>query len=282
MSKPEEEDRYVGDRDLTQWPTPVGQGAAQAARRTSERVGSTATLLITLAIGLVAIVGLVVAAAQVYDAVTDRDGVAGLDRPLLQFALGLRSPVLDTGLTWFTDIAGPIGMPILAVTFLLVLAIGRRSWTPAALILAAGAGSLAMTIAGKDLIGRVRPPLADAVPPFEYSPSFPSGHTLNAIVIAGVVAYLFLLRQHSRRARVATVVGASAFALAIGLSRVFLGHHWFTDVLAGWLLGAAWLAIVITAHRLFLTTRRHPAARPDADRPARPDADPPSSVAVGS
>ena len=146
-------------------------------------------------------------------------------------------------------------MPVIAVFAILVLSLRRRSWTPAILIVAAGAGSLLMTVAGKDIIDRSRPPLADAVPPYEFSPSFPSGHTLNAVVIAGIIAYLVILRRRTVATRVLPVALAAVFALTIGLSRVFLGHHWFTDVLAGWALGGAWLALVITAHRLYLTTR---------------------------
>ena len=53
-----------------------------------------------------------------------------------------------------------------------------------------------------------------------------------------------------------TLAVAALFALAMGLSRVFLGHHWMTDVLVAWTLGLAWLGLLITAHRLFLTVRR--------------------------
>jgi membrane-associated phospholipid phosphatase len=125
-----------------------------------------------------------------------------------------------------------------------------------------------MTVAGKDLTGRTRPPLAAAVPPFEHSPSFPSGHTLNALVVAGIIAYLLLLRQHSRRTRTLTITAAVVFALTVGASRFFLGHHWFTDVLAAWLLGLAWLATVITAHRLYLTTRKRSTGTPTPGPPA--------------
>ena len=249
-------DRYVGDRDLTRWYTPVGRGAANVARRVGAQFGPNAALIITLLVGMAIAIILSILAVQIYDAVTDSDGVAGFDRPLLAAAIGLRSPVADVLATGYTDIAGPIGMPILAVAWLLVLSIRRRSWTPAILIAAAGSGSLLMTIAGKQLIGRTRPPLVDAVPPFEYSPSFPSGHSLNAVVIAGVVAYLLILRQRRVRVRVVIVTVATVFALTIGISRVFLGHHWFTDVLAAWALGAAWLALVVTAHRLYLTARK--------------------------
>jgi undecaprenyl-diphosphatase len=217
--------------------------------------GAHMALILTLVVGAAIAFVLSFVASRIYDAVTESDGVSGLDRPMLQAAMRVRSPILDSAVTAYTDIAGPIGMPILAIAAILFLSIRRKSWTPAILIAAAGLGSLLMTIAGKDIINRDRPPLADAVAPYDYSPSFPSGHTLNAIVIAGVVAYLLILRQRSASTRVLTITVASLFALTIGLSRVFLGHHWFTDVLAGWTLGGAWLAIIITAHRLYLTSR---------------------------
>ncbi|MFJ6534546.1 MULTISPECIES: phosphatase PAP2 family protein [Microbacterium] len=261
------EDRRIGTDDLTDWPTRFGSALARFARWLAEKLGPYAALLISLAVGLAIAFALSVVAVEVYDAVTDEDGVAGLDRPLLDLSLQFRNPTTDAVITAITDVAGTIGMPIIAVSAMLILGIRRRSWTPVILITVAAAGSLLMTVAGKELIGRERPPLVDAVPPYEYSPSFPSGHTLNAVVVVGIIVYLILLRQHSRRTRILTITGGVVFALVIGLSRVYLGHHWFTDVLAGWLLGAAWLALVITAHRIYLTARAHrPAGPAPSDR----------------
>lgn len=250
-------DRFVGNQDLTRWDTRVGRYLAAVVRRVSAVVGPHGALILTLLIGAVLAATLTALFAQVYEAVVEVDGVAGLDHPALQFAMSIRSPAADTLATAYTDVGGTVGMPILAVTALVILTARRRSWTPGILIVIAGAGSLLMTIAGKQLIGRTRPPLKDAVPPYEHSASFPSGHSLNAVVIAGIVAYLIVLRLKSRRSRALTISVAALFALTIGLSRVFLGHHWFTDVLAAWTLGAAWLTIVITAHRLYLTARKH-------------------------
>ena len=132
-------------------------------------------------------------------------------------------------------------------------------------------------------MGRTRPPLADAVPPFESSPSFPSGHSLNSVVIAGLVAYLLVRRQQRRRTRTLTLALAGLFAVAMGVSRVFLGHHWLTDVLVAWTLGLAWLAVVITAHRLFLTVRRAGVsadASTPGDAPSTGDAPPAGEAPV--
>ncbi|ROP72489.1 phosphatase PAP2 family protein [Curtobacterium sp. PhB115] len=259
-------DRRLGEVDLTDWRTRAGRSTARGATVLGHRYGAMPLLLVTLAVGLGIAVVATWVASEVYDAVREADDVAALDRPVLDWMLTLRSPTGDRLVTWWTDIAGTIGMPIVALGFLVGFTIQRRAWTPLVLLVAASGGSLLMTIAGKDLIGRARPPLSDAVPPYEHSPSFPSGHTLNATVIVGTIVYLLLLRQSRVVTRVWTIVIGTLFVLSVGVSRVFLGHHWLTDVLAAWALGLAWLALVITAHRLYLTALRYgaePAPAPD-------------------
>jgi membrane-associated phospholipid phosphatase len=249
----ERADRSVGEVDLTRWRTRAGRSVADGWAALGRRYGALPLLVLTLLVGIGIATTATWVASEVYDAVRESDDVAVLDRPVLDWMLTLRSPVADQGVTWWTDIAGTIGMPVVAVVFLVGFTVQRRAWTPLVLLVAASAGSLAMTIAGKDLIGRARPPLSDAVPPYEHSPSFPSGHTLNATVVVGTIVYLLLLRQSRVVTRVWTIVAGTLFVVSVGISRVFLGHHWTTDVLGAWALGLAWLALVITAHRLYLT-----------------------------
>ncbi|WP_424467909.1 phosphatase PAP2 family protein [Pseudoclavibacter helvolus] len=255
------QDTTIDNRARKPSTSKAGRSVERGVQVVGDKVGPNGALLLLLALGLAIIVGLSVLATEIYESVTDSDGVAGLDQPLLDYAITLRSPVADAIITGYTDIAGQIGMPIIAVGTLLVLSIRRRSCTPVILIVAAGGGSLLMTVAGKNLIGRVRPDQAEAVPPYEHSASFPSGHTLNAVAVVGIIAYLLILRRQTKRARVLIALGAVVFAITVGLSRVYLGHHWFTDVLAGWVLGAAWLALVIFAHRIYLSIREHRHAR---------------------
>lgn len=256
----------IGGRDLARWRSVPGRALAgwvvrRAATATTWGAAHLVLVLTALVGGAVA-VAMTAAAAEVYEAVVDSDGIAGLDQPVLDRALALRSPGLDLWVTRFTDLGGPVGMPVLALALTLLMAVAWRSRTPLVLMVIAAAGSLAMTETGKRLVGRVRPPQHEAVPPFESSASFPSGHTLNATVVTTVVVYLVLRRVSAAWARVVVVAVGALFVLAMGLSRVFLGHHWLTDVVAGWALGLGWAAAVVTAHRLFLTVRRSAGTAP--------------------
>ncbi|NWL14153.1 phosphatidic acid phosphatase [Paenarthrobacter nitroguajacolicus] len=253
------QDRFVAGQDLTRWKSPAGRALAGGAEKVTSLLGPYAALIITLIAGLGIALSLALVFGEVYESVTEADGVAGLDDPVLAAAKTVRSPALDVATTAYTNIGGTVGMPLIAVGIMIFLATKRRSWTPVILMLAAGLGSLIITLLGKPIFGRTRPDIADAIPPYEHSASFPSGHSLNSLVIAGIVAYLIILRLKTAKARVITVLVALVFAFTMGLSRVYLGHHWLTDVLAAWAIGIAWLALVITAHRLYLTarTRRH-------------------------
>jgi undecaprenyl-diphosphatase len=78
--------------------------------------------------------------------------------------------------------------------------------------------------------------------------SFPSGHAMGALVGYGMLAYVaLLLRRASRRTRVLVVASAALLIGAIGLSRLYLGVHYLTDVVGGYVVGSVWLALCIGA-----------------------------------
>jgi undecaprenyl-diphosphatase len=262
--RPRIADETIGSRDLTSWHSRLGQRfvdvVGQTARWAEPVLGriarwSVANLAFVLfaAVAGLAVVGLTAVAHEVQENVVDHDGITAIDQP-----------VLDEAITSYTDIGGPVGMPVLATLAVAVLVAVRRRWTPIVLVVIAAVGSLAMTIVGKGLVGRMRPPTALAVPPYEESPSFPSGHTLNATVLVAVIVYLVLIWTTAAWQRVLAVVAGGVFIVTMGLSRVFLGHHWLTDVIAGWAIGLAWALAVITAHRLWLTLHRREVAASEA------------------
>ena len=86
----------------------------------------------------------------------------------------------------------------------------------------------------------------------------PSGHTVAATLLYGVLACYFTRRAHSWGARAAIIAAACAMVLLVAGSRLYLGAHYLSDVMAGMLEGCAWLAICVTS---VATLRRRQAAR---------------------
>jgi undecaprenyl-diphosphatase len=277
------EDR-IGDRDLTTWPTRLGRllvaataSLAERARRwLPQRELPWLVLLATALVGGALVVAMTAASAEIYESVVEGDGIASLDQPVLDAIVDRRSPCLDEAVTDFTDVGSVRFMPVVVVVAAVLLCWWWRRWTPALLLAVAAVGSVLMTVVGKGLAGRLRPPQSLAVPPYEESASFPSGHTLNSWVLLLLIAYLVAVRTTSRAIAVVALAIALVLAAAMGLSRVYLGHHWLTDVLVGWTLGTAWLAMVVTGHRLALTVRRQDASRDPSDPAGATEAPPPA------
>ncbi|MFF5703203.1 phosphatase PAP2 family protein [Streptomyces sp. NPDC012794] len=115
----------------------------------------------------------------------------------------------------------------------------------------------------KALLGRARPVWPDPVDSAYYA-AYPSGHAMTATVVCGLL--LWLLPARTPRAVVAGAWAVAAVSvLGVGFTRLYLGVHWFTDVLAGWLLGVAVVSLAAFRHAC---PGRSPAS-PRADGPAR-------------
>ena len=92
---------------------------------------------------------------------------------------------------------------------------------------------------GKDLVGRKRPEVAWRVGDLPESPSFPSGHSLESMTLYGALGLAAGRRLRRPWLRVSAAVLGLCLPLLIGFSRVYLGVHYLTDVLAGWGVGLA-------------------------------------------
>ena len=230
-----------------------------------------AALVVVVGAILALVALLVTTAGEILEAVTEQDGLALWDRPVLDWASARRTPGLTDALVWFTHTGGPVWQPIIFFGVAALLSWRWRDWTPLVLVALAEGGALLIAQVGKGVIGRVRPPVADMVPPYETSPSFPSGHTIEAFVVAAMLTYLLLRHLWDRPAWLRVLIGVAAFAYAcvMGFSRVFLGYHWLTDVLAAALLGLAWAGVVIVVHRVWRAFRQRHERGPVEEEGAR-------------
>ncbi len=110
-------------------------------------------------------------------------------------------------------------------------------------IIVAVAGAAGLYTIVKPVVGEARPPATVWIGHFDGA-AFPSGHVTQAVAFYGVLALVLSVRL-SLRARAFLWTGAGFIAAAVGASRIYLGAHWLTDVLAGYALGVAWIALVM-------------------------------------
>ena len=144
-----------------------------------------------------------------------------------------------------------LGAPLLyAVVIVAVLwFMWRREWRAAISLALATSGGVALSNLLKAIFHRGRPATVVEFIPHP-SWSFPSGHALNSVVSYGFLAMLLLDRIADRRKRIAVVIAAATMILLIGFSRLYLGVHYLSDVTGGWIAGAAWLLVCVSAYRL--------------------------------
>jgi membrane-associated phospholipid phosphatase len=198
-------------------------------------------LLGSLAVSILALVFFSWLAREVFEG-----EFSNFDLHIRTIVHGYANPTLTWAMEALSDVGSPVflsGLFVLLVgTFLFV------RWRYAAIWLATDmVGAVGLDVTLKDLFHRARP-----VPYFIPDPgsySFPSGHALGSFCFYMVLAGLLTARIRNLPARISIWIFAALLVGAIGFSRVYLGVHWPTDVIAGYAAAAFWVAGLVTVDR---------------------------------
>jgi membrane-associated phospholipid phosphatase len=219
-------------------PGPLGPPQGPADRGVAIR--QTALLLL----GLLGLLATLVVFGLLAEDVRAQEAIA-LDALATPFLRSFASPTLTALMNGATFLGSELTLVplLLGVTAVLLWRGHRRE---ALFVVVAICGSVLANAAMKLFFHRERPQLAwaDVLPDF----SFPSGHSMNSLVFYLAVA-LVVWRLKGARWGVAATVAAVVLAGLIGLSRIYLGYHYLTDVVGGFAAGILWLAIVVAVFR---------------------------------
>lgn len=181
------------------------------------------------------------------------DGFLFFDIPTMVFLHHWATPGVDSLFSVVSRIGYLWGVVPVNVLILLWLVV-RRRYRDGLFFGLAVIGSLAINLFAKNYFERVRPELWLSIAP-EHSYSFPSGHAMGSVSLGVAVT---LLCWHSRW-RWPVFAAASVFILLVGMSRIYLGVHYPSDILAGWAASMAW--VVAMYH---LVAREAPKPKPAA------------------
>ncbi|GAA1598961.1 hypothetical protein GCM10009804_64400 [Kribbella hippodromi] len=208
------------------------------------------------------VLGLVVVLLGVFafvvqaDAAVEGDGLVAFDPGLTSDFVAHRTAVLSTVARAATFLGEIPVLTILTIVAAALLRLFTHRWRPAIVLAAGMIGAATLTYTLKVLIGRHRPDASLVLGAVSNGFSFPSGHSLSSAVFFLLLAGLLWYSKASRAIKLAGTAVAVVLTAAVGLSRIYLGYHWATDVLAGWTVAATWLCLIATTVH-FAGRRRH-------------------------
>ena len=211
-------------------------------RRRQLDPGASVSLLLVVAVAVIAATAAVI--AVILAMVWSETGLARSDVPLAEWAAEESSPGSTEFLDIVTDLGGTPAVVVLSIGVAAATVPKRAKLAVLAFLVITVGGQFALVNAIKWIVDRARPDI-DQLGGFA-GPSFPSGHAAAAAACYAGFALLLGLGR-SQTARVVLMTVAAGIAGSVAATRVLLGVHWFTDVIAGVIVGWAWLGLCSTA-----------------------------------
>jgi membrane-associated phospholipid phosphatase len=200
-------------------------------------------LVAAVALSFVTVLGVTIGIGELLGLAERHDGSTGFDRSITTW-------MVDHRASWLTTVARALStigsqkvlLPLVAVVTIALVV--RRAGRSAVLLVVVWLGAIELYSLAKHAVGRPRPPM-HLWATTASGPAFPSGHATQSLsTFAALALVAAALMPGARRGALALAVVVAA---GVGCSRVYLGVHWTTDVLAGWLAAACWVALVARA-----------------------------------
>lgn len=179
----------------------------------------------------------VITVIAIADEVLENEPIAG-DSAALLWLRQFQSSQLDSIMIFLTDTAGPLQMVVVAAVLIFGLYVGKRRRAATFLLFSLGGASV-INFVLKLIFARDRPDLWTTVVT-EASYSFPSGHTMGSAALA----FSIIVLLWDTRWRYVALATGLLFTFTIGITRMYLGVHYPSDVVAGWLISLVWVLAV--------------------------------------
>lgn len=214
--------------------------------RSSQAIG---VLVLELCVGLGVVLGSLFLFLKLADSVLKKE-VIFFDTTITQFIISFRAPVFTDVMIFISFLGGTYFLILAIITTILLL--WKRHKKDAVMFLVIFLSGVELNALLKEIFQRPRP-LEPLIHQLEYS--FPSGHAMNSFVFYGALTYFVFWHMKNKKLGLFFSIGAGLLVLAIGVSRVYLGVHFPSDVLAGFLVGLCWMGVVILLEKTLLFFR---------------------------
>jgi membrane-associated phospholipid phosphatase len=239
------------------------RGAAWVARsragtwavRHSGPIGPYASILLVVAFGALAALGAGALFGELVEEVRlTTSAVYRADQAIhTWFGYG-HQPAMVVLLRTVTNIGSLVGLAAIVAVVVTVLLVRKERASAIFVGVTAGAGAL-LNLGLKLIFARARPDLATALA-VARGFSFPSGHAMDSFITFGALVCIALRQPWPWKAKSAVLAAALTMVVLVGLSRVYLGVHWTSDIAGGWSAGAVWLTFAVTAFEMLLRLRQ--------------------------
>lgn len=203
-------------------------------------------LMAEIVLGLVLSIGMAMIFFKIYRELF-LINIANFDVLVSRYIYEIRDPFLTGMMKFITD----FGADYLLINFLVLVSFflwkkRKREALSFTIILATG---LLLNLFLKEVIQRPRPMMSPLVAMSSYS--FPSGHTMNSTIFYLTIAFYYYHLTRRKKGSLLIMIGALGMILLIGFSRVYLGVHYPSDVLAGYVVGTWWLVTILLINKSY-------------------------------